>query len=184
MQVRRNTLAELTGTLEPFLNQISDYAIYVLDKDGAVLSWNAGAERLLGYTVDEIIGCHCSEFCTVDDLAEDKFRRALDIALRDGTYQVEELRVRKNATRFWATETTTALRDEASNLRGFVKLTRDITERKTSEAALRGREAKYRALFENSHDGILLTKPADGVILAANPAACGSASRVPLCRTD
>jgi len=172
MQVRKEASVEYAATLAPFINQISDYALYMLDNDGGVLSWNAGAEGLLGYTVEEVIGCHFSEFCTVDDLAEDKPRRALDIAFRDGTCQVEELRVRKDATRFWATETTTALRDAEGNLQGFVKLTRDITERKMSEAALRAREGKYRTLFENSHDAILLTKPADGAFLAANPAAC------------
>jgi diguanylate cyclase (GGDEF)-like protein/PAS domain S-box-containing protein len=167
------TLTDYTGNLEVFINQIPDYAFFMLDTSGCVTSWNAGAERLKHYTAQEILGRHFSIFYTAEDVAADKPRRALDIASRKGTYQEEGLRVRKDGTSFWATVTITALQDKEGKLRGFAKLTRDITERKTHEAALQAtKEAKYRALYENSHDAIFLTRPKDGAILAVNPPAC------------
>jgi diguanylate cyclase (GGDEF)-like protein/PAS domain S-box-containing protein len=166
-------LVDYAVNLEPFIGQIPDYALYMLDPSGRVISWNVGIERLKGYTAQEIIGHDFSIFYTPEDVAADNPHRALDIAAREGTYQEEGLRVRKDGTRFWATVTITALRDKEGKLQGFAKLTRDITERKTSEAALQAaREAKYRAVFENSHDAIFLTRSEDGAFLAVNPAAC------------
>jgi diguanylate cyclase (GGDEF)-like protein/PAS domain S-box-containing protein len=164
---------DYAGNLESFINQIPDYAFFILDTSGCVTSWNVGAARLKNYTAQEIIGRNFSVFYTAEDVAMDKPRRALDIASREGTYQEEGLRVRKDGTSFWATVTITALRDKEGNLQGFAKLTRDITERKGHETVLQtAREAKYRALYENSHDAIFLTRPQDGAVLAANPAAC------------
>jgi diguanylate cyclase (GGDEF)-like protein/PAS domain S-box-containing protein len=166
-------LTDCAGNLGPFINQIPDYALFMLDPSGRIMSWNAGAERLNGYSAQEIIGRHFSIFFLAEDLAAEKPRHILEIASREGTYQEEAWRVRKDGTRFWATVTTTALKDEQGKLQGFADLARDFTERKMHEAALHAaREARYRAIYENSHDAIFLTRPHDGVVLAANPAAC------------
>ena len=166
-------LTDYAGNLEAFINQIPDYALFMLDPSGCVVSWNVGAERLKGYTGQEIVGRNFSVFYTAEDVAMDKPRRALDIAAQEGAYQEEGLRVRKDGASFWATETITALKDTEGKLRGFAKLTRDITERKMHEAALHAAEkSKYHALFENSRDAIFLTRPKDGAVLAVNPAAC------------
>ncbi|RZI42609.1 bifunctional diguanylate cyclase/phosphodiesterase [Herbaspirillum sp. HC18] len=163
--VQDDKLADYEENLELFANQILDFAIYMLDTAGHIRSWNAGAERLYGYSAQEIIGRHFSACYMPEDRAADKPRLALEIAARNGTCQQEGLRVKKNRTSFWAAATITALKDKAGNLRGFAKLTHDITRHKTNEA-------KYLELFENSHDAVLLTRPADGVILKANTAAC------------
>ena len=141
-------LTDYAGNLEPFINQIPDYALFMLDPSGRVVSWNVGAERLKGYTTQEIVGRNFSVFYTAEDVAMDKPRRALDIAAQEGTYQEEGLRVRKDGASFWATVTITALKDTEGKLQGFAKLTRDITEHKMHEAALHAAEkAKYHALF-------------------------------------
>ncbi|RZI44123.1 PAS domain S-box protein [Herbaspirillum sp. HC18] len=173
MNISDGALAEYAGKLEPFINQIPDYALFMLDTSGRVISWNAGAQKLKGYTAQEIIGRNFSVFYSAEDVAMDKPHHALDIASREGTYQEEGMRIRKDGTSFCATVTITPLKDEEGRLCGFAKLTRDITARKTHDAALlEASEARYRALYENSHDAILLTRPADGAVLAANTAAC------------
>jgi diguanylate cyclase (GGDEF)-like protein/PAS domain S-box-containing protein len=153
-----------------FASQLRDFALFMLDPSGRITSWSASAERLNGYTADEALGQHFSVFYTAEDIALAKPAHALEIAAREGTFQEEGLRVRRDGTRFWAMATMTALRGEDGHLRGFAKLTRDISERKASDAALLESEAKYRALFEHSNDAILLTS-ADGAILSSNPAA-------------
>jgi diguanylate cyclase (GGDEF)-like protein/PAS domain S-box-containing protein len=164
-------LTDDAGNLGPFINQITDYALFMLDPSGRIMSWNVGAERLNGFSAEEVIGHHFSVFFTADDLAAERDRHILESASRDGTYQEEGWRVRKDGTRFWATVTTTALKDEQGKLQGFADLARDYTERKSREAVLlQAREARYRALFEHSRDAIFLTR-LDGTILAANPAA-------------
>ncbi|WP_332670723.1 PAS domain S-box protein [Aromatoleum sp.] len=163
--VQSENLAEYAENWGLFADQILDFAIYMLDPTGRIQSWNAGAERLYGYAPQEIIGCHFSVCYLPEEVAADQPHRALEIAVQNGTYQEEGLRVRKDHTSFWAATTLTALKDEAGKLRGFAKLTHDISRHKTNEA-------KYLALFENSHDAILLTRPTDGAILNANSAAC------------
>ena len=138
-------LTDYAGNLGAFINQIPDYALFMLDPAGCVASWNVGAERLKGYTAQEIIGRNFSVFYTTEDVTMGQPRRALDIAAQEGTYQEESLRVRKDGASFWATVTLTALKDTEGKLRGFAQLTRDITERKMHEAALHAAEkAKYQ----------------------------------------
>ncbi len=115
---------------------VRDYAIYMIDPEGLVTSWNAGAERIKGYSADEIIGKNFSVFYTEDDRATDLPRTALQTALRDGKYEAEALRVRKDGSRFFANVLITPLRDESGRHVGFAKITRDATERRQQQAAL------------------------------------------------
>jgi len=113
---------------------VSDYAIFVLDTAGRVASWNAGAERVMGYAADEIIGEHCSRFYTPGDVEGGKPESDLRAAEAEGDHHEEGWRVRKGGGEFWAEVLTTPLRDAGGRLRGFSKVTRDVTERKRLEA--------------------------------------------------
>src|SRR5215208_580482 len=112
---------------------VKDYAIFMLDPKGKVASWNEGAHRIKGYRQQEILGRHFSLFYPEEDLKRGKPERALEMAQEKGTYEEEGWRVRKDGSRFWASVLITALWDEAGGLRGFAKVTRDITERKRAE---------------------------------------------------
>jgi diguanylate cyclase (GGDEF)-like protein/PAS domain S-box-containing protein len=119
---------------------VRDYAIFMLDPEGRVASWNEGAERIKGYTAEEIIGEHCSRF-----YPEDETGRWLGVAAAEGREESEGWSVRKDGTRFLANVVTTALRDKAGGLRGFSMVTRDVTERKMAE---------QRLLHDALHDGL------------------------------
>jgi len=114
-----------------------DYAIFMLDADGRVATWNAGAQRIKGYKADEIVGHHFSRFYTAEDIGRGWPAHELDVARRTGKYEEEGWRVRKDGSRFWASVMITALRDDRGTLRGFSKVTRDLTERKRAEDTLR-----------------------------------------------
>ena len=109
---------------------VTDYAIYSLDKHGFITSWNSGAQRIKGYTADEIVGKHFSQFYTREDAAARLPWRVLEIAEKEGHFEGEGWRVRKDGTRFWSSVVVTAIHDEEGNLSGFSKVTRDITDRK------------------------------------------------------
>src|SRR3954453_5570416 len=116
---------------------VRDYAIFMLDPGGYIRTWNAGAENLKGYTAEEIIGRHFSTFYTQPDRDRDHPAEELEIAAREGRYEEEGWRVRKDGTTFWASVTITAVRQEDGTLSGFAKVTRDLTERKRADEALR-----------------------------------------------
>jgi PAS domain S-box-containing protein len=120
--------------LRLMVESVKDYAIFMLDPDGRVASWNAGAERINGYAADEIIGQHFSVFFTSEDLAEGKPAKELHVAATAGRFEDEGWRVRKDKSHFWASVVITALRDKEGTLRGFAKITRDMTERRQAEA--------------------------------------------------
>ena len=113
---------------------VKEYAIFMLDPDGCISTWNTGAERIKGYRAGEIIGAHFSRFFPPEDVAEGKPARELAVAMRDGEVESEGWRLRKDGTRFWASVVLTALYDEHSRLRGFAKVTRDMSDRKRLEA--------------------------------------------------
>src|SRR6266700_2336352 len=115
---------------------VQKYAIFQLDPVGHVLSWNSSAERLKGYSSEEIIGKHFSIFYPQEDLMNEKPHNILAAAARDGQSEDEGWRVRKDGSRFWANVVVTALRDPNGNLQGFAKLTRDMSERREKEEAL------------------------------------------------
>ena len=112
------------------VTSVRDYAIFMLDPAGHILSWNPGARHLKGYDPEEIIGRHFSVFYTDEDRARDHPAYELEVAVREGRYEEEGWRVRKDGTRFWAQVTITAVRDDDGRLTGFAKVTRDLSERK------------------------------------------------------
>jgi PAS domain S-box-containing protein len=123
------------GSFRLMVESVSDYAIVMLDPEGLVVSWNTGAQRIKGFTAEEIVGKHFSTFYPEDDVATGKPQRDLDEAA-SGRHEDEGWRVRKDGSLFWANIVFTAIRDPDGNLRGFAKLTRDLTERNKVEAIL------------------------------------------------
>lgn len=121
-----------------FVDSVRDYAMFVLDPQGVVSSWNSGAERIKGYCFDEIVGQNFSKFYPPEDVAAGKCERALEVAAREGRFEEEGLRVRKDGSRFWANVVITALRDGSGALVGFAKVTRDLSaQRRAEEERLR-----------------------------------------------
>ena len=112
---------------------VTDYAIFMLDPGGRVVTWNRGAERIKGYRSDDILGRHFSAFYTEADIERGHPAAELRIAAAEGSYEERGLRVRKDGSRFWANVVITALKDEDGDIRGFAKVTRDITERVEAE---------------------------------------------------
>lgn len=115
------------------VESVRDYAIFLLDPTGYIASWNRGAERIKGYSADEIIGRHFSVFYGPEDIAARKPEWELEIAAREGRFEDEGYRIRKDGTTFWANVVLTALRDDKGTLVGFAKVTRDLTERRAAE---------------------------------------------------
>ena len=125
---------------------VTDYAIYMLDPHGRITNWNPGAQRIKGYRPEEIIGEHFSRFYTEKDRLKGEPQRALEIAAREGRYERESWRVRKDGTQFWANVVIDPIRDDGGKIIGFAKITRDITERREAQKAL---EQAREALFQS-----------------------------------
>jgi len=149
---------------------VKDYGIFMLDPEGRVVSWNAGAERISGYRAEEVLGSDLSIFFPPEDVARGQPRHELSVAAAEGRLEDQGWRVRKDGTRFWADVVLTALRNASGNLRGFSKVTRDLTERRRVEEALRDSEERFRSLVETAHDAIV-SADSQGDIVSFNPAA-------------
>lgn len=146
---RRAAEEELRKSEEQFkilVQGVTDYAIYMLDREGNVTSWNAGAARIKGYLANEIIGSHFSRFYTQEDRDEGLPKKALETAAREGRFEKEGWRVRKDGSTFWASVVIDPIRDDADDIIGFAKITRDITERRNSQLSL---EQTREALFQS-----------------------------------
>jgi hypothetical protein len=159
------TEAELLTLL---IGSVTDYAIYAMDPDGCVSTWNPGAERLKGYTADEIIGQHFSRFYTEVDLAAGKPDIELAIAAAEGHFEDEGWRIRKDGSVFWANVVVTALRGKDGRLVGFGKVTRDLTERKKGEDALRAGEKRFRLLVGSVADYAIFLLTPEGNVASWN----------------
>jgi PAS domain S-box-containing protein len=147
---RKHVEEKLRWTEESFrlmVESVSDYAIVMLDPSGSVVSWNTGAERIKGYATDEIVGSHFACFYQKGDVDAAKPQHDLDLAALNGRYEDEGWRVRKDGSTFWANVVFTAIRDQAGVLRGFAKLTRDLTERNKVEGIL----TNARAIAEKAN---------------------------------
>ncbi len=169
---------------EPLINRISvedrfqllvqavtDYAIFLLDANGTIVSWNSGAQRIKGYATDEIIGQHYAVFFPPEDRAAGKPERALNTAATTGRFEDEGWRLRKDGTRFWALAALQGIRDEQGRLVGFAKVTRDITERRNAETALRESERQFRLLVQGVADYAIFMLSPEGRVTSWNSGA-------------
>src|SRR5215469_5453312 len=152
-------------------SSITDYAIYMLDANGIVTSWNRGAQRIKGYTAEEVIGQHFSRFYTEEDRSSAKPFEALKRAGETGRYEEEGWRVRKDGTKFAAHVIIDAIHDENGKLTGYAQITRDVTEREVTARALRESEYRQRLLIESLTDYAIYTLDPTGVIISWNLAA-------------
>jgi PAS domain S-box-containing protein len=143
---------------------VVDYAIYMLDPQGIVSTWNPGAQRFKGYSADEIIGQHFSRFYTDEDRATELPRRALETAAREGRFEQEGWRVRRDGTRIWAHVVIDPIRSDTGELLGFAKVTRDVSDRRVAEEQLRRSEERFRLLVQGVRDyAIYMLDPAGRV---------------------
>ncbi len=147
------------------VGNVKDYAIFMLDPGGRVASWNAGAERIKGYSAEEIIGQHFSRFYPPEDVQARKPERELQVAAAEGQWAEEGWRVRKDGSRFWASVVITAVRSADGELLGFGKVTRDVTQRHEMERALRETEQRFHLIVEGAKDyALLMLDPAGRVV--------------------
>lgn len=148
------------------VESVRDYAIFLLDSEGRVTTWNQGAQRIKGYTFDEIRGRHFSVFYPPEDIESGKPDYELKVAAQEGRFEDEGWRVRKDGSRFWANVVITALRDANGLLLGFGKITRDLSQRKWAM------EANFEKLFRSSPNPILLSSLDDAFFIEVNEAFC------------
>src|ERR1700723_1446493 len=140
------------------LDEIQDYAIFMLDPQGMVVSWNAGAERIKGYKADEIVGHNFSTFFSPEDIKQGMPEELLRITAANGRHEFQGMRVRKGGSKFLASIIFIALRDPAGNLRGFSEISRDLSESKESAA-------KYRGLLEAAPDAMVVVNQSGEIVL-------------------
>jgi PAS domain S-box-containing protein len=150
---------------------VTDYAIYMLDPTGVVTSWNAGAQRIKGYTAGEIIGQHFSRFYTDEDRASGLPAKVLAAAAQEGKFEAEGWRVRKDGTRFWAHVVVNAIHNPSGELTGFAKITRDLIERQKAQEALRLSEEQFRLLVQGVTDYAIFMLNPEGVVANWNAGA-------------
>src|SRR5688572_26020315 len=164
----------LLGLADPFgqlVHGVQDYAIFLLDREGRIVSWNRGAERLKGYAAAEIIGRHFSVFYPQEAIERRWPEQELKIAQEIGRLEDEGWRLRKDGSRFWADVIITAMRDATGALRGFSKVTRDLTERRRQEETLRQSEERFRVMVEGVRDYAMCTLDPDGRVTSWNSGA-------------
>ena len=169
---RTRMLGESERRFRLMVESVVDYAIFMLDSDGRVASWNAGAQRILGYSADEIVGESLSQFYPREDLERGEPQVELGAAKAEGRFEQEGWCVRKDGSTFWANAVVTAVRDDTGKLLGFAKVTRDLTERNRVEAELirakvaaeKASEAKSQFLANMSHE---LRTPLNSLLILA-----------------
>jgi PAS domain S-box-containing protein len=156
---------------ELLVQAVVDYALYLLNPEGRIVSWNPGARRLKGYAGSEIIGENFSRFFTPEDRAVGLPETSLREAAEHGRYESEGWRVRRDGTRFWALAVLDAIHDEDGQLLGFVKITRDMTERRAAQQQLLDSEARFRQLVDGVIDYAIFHLDPNGVVTTWNAGA-------------
>jgi PAS domain S-box-containing protein len=177
MNEQKATLAEARVHVAPtessdlfqrLVEGVRDYAIFMLDPNGHVMTWNVGAQRIKGYAAGEIIGRHFSAFYTPDAIERKWPQHELEAAAREGQFEDEGWRVRKDGTRFWANVVITPMHADDGSLLGFSKVTRDLSERRAHEEQLRQSEERFRLLLEGVRDYAIIMLDPDGRISSWN----------------
>jgi PAS domain S-box-containing protein len=171
IEVQARKIVETNELFRLLVQSVKDYAIFMLEPDGRVATWNAGAERLKGYTAEEIIGRHFSVFYPGGDARAGRCEHGLEVATREGRFEDEGWRVRKDGTRFWASVIITAVRDGRGALVGFAKVTRDLTERKRADEVRRSVEERFRLLVESVKDYAIFILDPSGRVATWNTGA-------------
>jgi PAS domain S-box-containing protein len=174
MKVRRPLLLTDLNQGDRFqllIDAVKDYAIYLLDAEGYVATWNTGAQRFKGYTADEIIGRHFSEFYTEEDRAIGLPARALRTAIDEGRFEAEGWRVRKDGTRFWTHVVIDPVVDSEGQILGFAKITRDVSDRRQADEALLASERRFRLLVQGVRDYAIYMLDPEGNITNWNSGA-------------
>jgi PAS domain S-box-containing protein len=166
----RSTLST-TELYRLLIDQVQDFALIVLDAEGRVVTWNSGAQRIKGYSAEEIIGQHFSVFYPPDVAQKGWPEHELSVASEAGRFEDEGWRVRKDSSRFWASVVITALRAVDGKLAGFAKVTRDLTERKRQHEALRQSEERFRLLVESVLDYAIFMLDEEGRVASWNSGA-------------
>jgi formate hydrogenlyase transcriptional activator len=167
-KLSEEALRESNERFRLLVENVKDYAIFMLDAAGRIISWNAGAERIKGYRPEEILGKDHSVFYPPEELERGKPQWMLAEAASKGRVEVEGWRIRKDGSQFWANVVITALKDEAGSLRGFAKVTRDSTERKLALEALREGEQRLHSILDSS-PSIIFIKDTRGRYVYVNP---------------
>jgi PAS domain S-box-containing protein len=164
LEVQSREVSESAALLRLLIDSVQDYAIFILDPNGTVATWNTGAARIKGYAANEIIGRHFSAFYPEADVRAGKCEHELEVAAREGRFEDEGWRVRKDGSRLWANVVITALRDQTGTLIGFGKVTRDLTERKTAEELRRVEDQRFALLVSSVKDyALFILDPAGNV---------------------
>src|SRR5438034_5381973 len=166
-----NDIAIHGEELRQLVDAVQDYAIFLLGPEGDIRSWNLGATRIMGYEPSEAIGKHFSLFYAAEDVAARKPEHELEVAAREGRIEDEGWRVRKDGTRFWACTVITVLRDARGELRGFSKVTRDLTTRREAEETLRQSEELFRLLLASVEDYAIFMLDPSGYVISWNAGA-------------
>lgn len=166
-----NVTPDTENRFELLVQSVTDYAIYMLDPKGHVVSWNAGARRFKGYEADEVIGKHFSLFYTQEERKKRVPQTALETAEREGRFETEGWRVRKDGSRFWANVVIDPIQDPKGRLLGFAKVTRDLTDRKKAEEELRASEERFRLLVQSVTDYAVYMLDPEGRVSSWNAGA-------------
>ena len=167
-RIRRSALADSEERFRHLVDGVEDYAIFLLDPVGNVSTWNRGAERIKGYRPEEILGKHFSVFYTPEAISRAWPQFELSVASESGRFTDEGWRLRRDGTRFWASVVITAIRGKFGELRGFLKITRDLTERRQAEEALRRSEERFRILVDGVRDYAVFLLDASGNVASWN----------------
>ena len=170
MQERSRPLLA-SAELRAVADTIKDYAIFLLDSEGVVLTWNTGAQRIKGYMPEDIIGQSFTRFYSDEDRAARRPQQHLEVAAREGRIEVEGWRVRKDGSRFWADVVISPIYGQGGEVQGFVKLTRDLTERRRIDEQLRQSEERLRLMIENVKDYAIFLLDPQGRVASWNPGA-------------